>query len=135
MFAHGGNEVLYTDPVSRDSEEPLEYGMRGVKLVIERLEVSVMLGDDVYRSTYALVELSRDRLARHQTTLADQQFAVRIEGGNSKHDLLCAVLEHPFLTLLEEAKKEAYCAGKKTLKIVSASAMASEVINLPGRGQ
>jgi hypothetical protein len=115
MFAHGGNEVLNTNPIPRDPEEPLEYGMRGVKLVIECLQMSVISGQDVHCSTYALVELSRDSLARHQTTLADQQFTVRIEGGNSKHDLLCTVLEHPFLPLLEEAKKKAYCAGEKTL--------------------
>jgi hypothetical protein len=72
-------------------------------------------GKDFHCSTHALMKLPRYGLARHQTALADQQFAVRIEGGNSKHNLLCAILEHPLLTLLEKTKKEAHCAGKKTL--------------------
>lgn len=61
------------------------------------------------------MELPRYGLARHQTTLANQQFAIRIEGSNSKHNLLCAIFEHPLLPLFEETKEEAYCAGEKTL--------------------
>jgi hypothetical protein len=46
-------------------------------------------------------------LTRHQATLANQQPTLCIKCGNSKHDLLCAVFEHPLLALLQETKEKA----------------------------
>jgi hypothetical protein len=90
--------------------------MGSVKLVVECLFTSVMFikaTKDLI--TYPLVELAGYRLARHQTTLAHKQPSIRIESGDSEHDLLCTIFEHPCLTLFQEAKEKAYSTGEQTL--------------------
>jgi hypothetical protein len=81
------------------------------------------------------VELTCDCLTWHQTALTDQKSTIRIESGDSKHDLLGAVFEHPLLTLLEEAEEEAHSTGEKTLKIVLARVGELEGITLPDKGR
>jgi hypothetical protein len=66
-----------------------------MSVVISRVDLSLK----VPSPTYPLMELASDGLAGHQTTLAHQKSTICIEGGNSEHDLLRAVLKHSLLTL------------------------------------
>jgi hypothetical protein len=54
-------------------------------------------------TTNPLMELTSDGLARHQAALAHQESTLCIECGDSEHDLLRSIFEHPLLTLFEKA--------------------------------
>lgn len=71
--------------------------------------MSILVSDDEQLRcdtvlTYSLLELPRHRLARHQAALTDQQSAFLVKSGNSKNDLLRAILKHSLLPLLQEAE-------------------------------
>lgn len=66
------------------------------------------------------MKLASDGLTRHQAALAHQESTLCIKSGNSEHDLLRTILEHPLLTLSYEAEDEAYCASEEALLTMSA---------------
>jgi hypothetical protein len=68
-------------------------------------------------STHPLMKLASNGLARHQSTLTNQESAFGVECGNCEHDLLRTIFEHPLLTLFHEAKQEAYSAREETLGV------------------
>jgi hypothetical protein len=118
MFAHRGYQIDDACPITRHSEQPVKDGMRNVELVVERLmPLVILMKNSIGLPTYPLVELASYCLARHETTLADKQPALRIESGDSEHYLLCAIFEHPCLSLFQKTKQEAYKAGEETLHV------------------
>jgi hypothetical protein len=64
----------------------LKDGVRGIELIVE----------------CSLVVLLRDGLARHEAAWSDEQSSLSVKGGDCQDDLLCSVLHHPALTLLDE---------------------------------
>jgi hypothetical protein len=118
MAPHTGDQVGYTGPIVSNSENPLEYGMRDVEFIVERLASHVSFPgrtSSTLLNTYLLIVPTGNFLARHQAFLRHENTSIGIKRGCSEHDMLSTICKLSPSTLDEEEENHADDACGKGL--------------------